>query len=102
MILPLRVPLHLFEMKSCLCSWLGIHTSGKINHANICKVGTVIVRSLSSELLFTTTYRNSERECQAAAHLNTGRKCHLWKGVAIKNILGIRPKEFSFDSQIAK
>lgn len=67
MILPFRVPPHLFEMKSCLYSWLEIHTSGKINHANICKAGTVIVGS--SELLHTTD-RNTGRGFQRTTHLN--------------------------------
>lgn len=69
MILPLRVPPHLFAMKSCLYSWLEIHTSGKINHANICKTGTVIVWSLSSELLHTTTDRNVGGELQMTTPL---------------------------------
>lgn len=73
MILPLRVPPHLFEMKSCLYSWLEIHTSGKINHANICKAGTVIVGSLCSELPPNTTDNKAGREGQRTTHLKKAR-----------------------------
>jgi hypothetical protein len=82
--------------------WLGIHTLGKINHANICQVGMVIVGGFGRELQFTGTHRNSGRDCQRTTLGHIRMDVPSMDRHSYQKHSRTLPKELRFDSHVAK